>query len=200
MPQLQHSLVKVQHRLRIFRLRRHVVRCVRFRHRQPGLRRREPSVRRIAPLHRSPLAVASLFLWPAPAPNRILHILLARRGVVLHPQLFAVVHDGRAVQSQVQPSHQLGNRVIMLTIAIAVIRANNIVVTDDPNWPMPRRLRRRDLAAQLRRRYLVHLGEQEVHRQLNFVVVLPIVIVEFGNVLRPGFADQDSSILIGYFT
>src|SRR5438094_4452423 len=95
--------------------------------RQPGSHLAESRIGAVIPLHGSAFTIATLLVRPAQLANRILHVLLALGIVILHANLFAVIHDCRATQSQVHAGHQFGDLVIVLTVAIAVIRTHDVV-------------------------------------------------------------------------
>src|SRR5271155_2636 len=91
------------------------------RDRQPRRLLAEPGVSRAAPLHRSALAISSLLRRPARFADRILHILPALWIVILHPYLFAVIHDWRAAQRQVKSRHQFRDGIVVLAVPVPIV-------------------------------------------------------------------------------
>ena len=150
------------------------------RHGEPWFFLAEPGIRVGVPLHGGAFAVAADLLWPSGPADRIFHVLLALRVVVLHAQFFAVIHDRRATQCQVESAHQLRDRVVVLAIAVAIEGADLVVVADDVDRPSAAGIHRRDLTAEFGRRQFIHGGEHEVHRHLQLVVaVRSVVCLEF---------------------
>ena len=138
--------------LRILRLSGNVVCLVARRNRQPGLMGAEARIFRVIPLHGRTLSVTSLVSGPAGSAFGIFHVLLPLGIVILHAKLFAVVHDGRAAQREVESGHQFRDVVVVGAIAVPVIGAFNIVVADHPRRPATGSVCGRDLPAEFRRR------------------------------------------------
>src|SRR5579864_2185200 len=104
------------------------MRLVAGRNRQPGRSFTEARIRSVVPLHGGALAVTSLFLRPPCFSNGILDVFLALRIVICHPNLFAVIHDWRAAQGQIQSSHYLRNGVVVNSVAITDVCALDVMV------------------------------------------------------------------------
>src|SRR5207249_6699669 len=98
------------------------------RNRQPRNGLAEARIGTVIPLHGSALAVAALLLGPTDFADRVLYIFLAFGIVVLHPDLFAVVHDGGASQREIKSCHHLRDLIVVLAVAITVERAHNVVI------------------------------------------------------------------------
>src|ERR1700758_868655 len=162
MSQRQQVLVELQDGIWILPFVRHIMRLVAGGNRQPGLSLAEARMGRIIPLHGRAFAVPSLFLGPPRFSLWILHIFLARGVVVLHPDLFAVIHDGRAAQREIEASQHFRDLIIMLSVAVTVIRAHLVVIAYDKNRPTAGGLDRCNLLAKFRRREFVYSGEHEI--------------------------------------
>ena len=65
----------------------------------------------------------------------------------------------------------------MLPISIAIVGADYIVIADHEHRPARGGIDGRNLLAEFRGRELIHVCEQEVHGQLQFVVAFAIVLV-----------------------
>src|SRR6266536_711958 len=97
------------------------------------------------------LALASDFLRPPGAANRILHVFFALRIVILHTKFFAVIHDWRTTERQGKGAHHLRNRVVILPVSVAIVGTDTIVIADHKYRPSPNRIDQRNLAAEFRR-------------------------------------------------
>src|SRR2546423_7428009 len=104
-------------------------------HRQPRLPVGEAGIGTVIPLHGRALAIAALLLRPTASSDRIFDFVASLRVVILHADLFAVVHDGRAAQREQQRGHQSCNLIIVLAIAIAIVVPHLVVIAKDPHWP-----------------------------------------------------------------
>src|SRR5438094_7377828 len=128
-------LIKLQNRIGILELRLNIVSLEAGRDRQPGSHLAESRIDVAIPLHGGAFAIATFLVRPAQLADRILYILFALGIVVLYANFFAVVHDGRAAQSQVHAGHEFGNLVIVLTVAVAAIRTHDVVIANNVHWP-----------------------------------------------------------------
>src|SRR5580693_4319735 len=136
MPQGQQALVPVQDRVRVLQLVGNVVLLVRDRNRQRWNPGGEARIGSIVPLHRRALAVAALFTRPVGSPDRVLHVLPALGIVVLHSNLFAVVHNGRAAQREIHRGHVLGDLIVVFSIAVSVPGTDDMLMTQVGHSPV----------------------------------------------------------------
>ena len=175
--QSKNLLIEGKNRIWIFEFTRHIVGFETGRNRQPGFLPAETGMGCIVPLHGSSFTISALFLWPAQLANGILHVFLAFRVIVFHPNLFSVIHDRSSPERQIQPCHEFGNSVIVLPISIANVRARDVVVADDVDWPASGGIDGPDLATEFRRRNFVDRGEHQIHGHLQFVAMLAVVFL-----------------------
>jgi hypothetical protein len=61
----------------------------------------EARIGSVIPLHGSAFTISAFFLRPSQLANGILDVFLALRVVVLHPNLFPVIHDRGSAQRQI---------------------------------------------------------------------------------------------------
>src|ERR1700686_2605004 len=97
------------------------------RNRKPRCSFTEARVLTAVPLHGGAFPVTAFFLRPSSLTNGIFYIFFSCGRSRLHSDLFAIVHDGSSSQSQVERSHHFGNLIIVLSVAISIIRAHDIV-------------------------------------------------------------------------
>src|ERR1700730_16967752 len=121
--------------MRLLRCRSNVMSLVSRRNRKPRCGFTEARVLAAVPLHGSAFPVTAFFLRPSSLTNGIFDIFFSRGRSRFHTDLFAVVHDGSPSQSQVERSHHFGNLIIVLSVAISVIGAHDVVVADYINGP-----------------------------------------------------------------
>src|SRR5215467_11155243 len=197
MTKSEYLLVRAVNGIGVLGFNLHVVSLVAGGHRQPWVLLAESGIYVSIPLHGSSFAVAADFFRPARASLRILHVFLAFGIVVLHANFFAVIHDGRAAQREIESTHHARDGVVVFAVAVAIVGADLVVVADDVDGPAARGVNGRDLAAKFRRRQLVDGGEHEVHRHLQFVIVFAVVLLEFVDVAGPGLADQNRVAFVG---
>ena len=162
------------------------------RHRQPWSFFAKAGVGVVIPLHGRALTIAALLLRPAQLPDGVFHLVTAFRIIVLHADLFTVVHDGRAAQRQEHGGHQFCDGIIMLAVTVAIVVPHLVVIAEHPHRPavLGILIPLGDLLAEFRRRQLVHFGEEKVHGKLQLVEIRPVEFRQFGHIVRPGFADQ----------
>src|SRR6185437_1460418 len=146
--QRQHVLIEIEDGVGVFELAGHVVSAVSVGHGQPGLAVGEAGIGAVAPLHGGALTVAPLLLGPAAAAYGILYVLAARGVVIAHPDFFAVIHDGRAPKGQVEAGQQLGNLIVVLAVAVAVVGAGNVVIAENVDRPSAGGIHAGDLFAE----------------------------------------------------
>src|ERR1700731_3799048 len=106
------------------------MRLVAWRNRKPRLGLGEAGILLVVPLHRGALAVTSFFFRPSLSPNRILHIFLTCRWSGCHSDLLSVVHDRSSAQGEIESCHEFCDLVVVLAVAVPVVGANDIVITD----------------------------------------------------------------------
>src|SRR5260370_14699126 len=86
--------------------------------------------------------------------------------------------------------------VVVLTIAVAIVRARLIVVADDKSRPTRGGIDRCNLLAEFGGRQFVDRGKQKIHGQLEFVIAFAVVGIQFRDIRRPGLADQNRVVFI----
>src|SRR5215469_12146930 len=116
MAQREDALVEVEDRVRVFRFAGDVVRFVTGRNGEPRGRGAETRVGLVVPLHGRAFAVPAFFFRPTAAPDRIFHVIFTFGIVVLHATFFAVIHDGRAAQGEIEASHKFRDVVVIDTV------------------------------------------------------------------------------------
>src|SRR5437868_720661 len=103
------------------------------------------------PLHGSAFAVAADFLWPSGAADGIFHIFFALGVVVLHADLFAVIHDRSAPKGEIEGAHEFRDGVVIFSVTITVVRTDLVMVANHIDRPTARLINSSDLSAKLRR-------------------------------------------------
>ena len=196
MAQLQELFIKRQNRIGILFLASHIMRLRAGRDRQPWLAFREPRIVALIPLHGSALTVAAFIVGPSGAALGIFDVFFAggRRG--FHPDFLAVVQNRRAPKRQIKAGHQLCDLIVVLAISVAIVGTNDIVIADHEGGPTRGSVDGGNLLAEVGGRKLVHVGEQEIHGQLQAVAVA-VIGVQLVDVVGPGFPDEHGVVLVG---
>src|ERR1700678_17540 len=85
----------------------------------------------------------------------------------------------------------------MLAVAVAVEGSRHIMIADDISGPAAGGFGERDLFAEIGSGKFINRTEHEIHRELDFIVMSAVVLLQLGGAVGVGLAYQNGIAFVG---